>query len=91
MRDTVVEYEHDGGSAAVVGGFVYRGQNIPELYGVYLYMDQPSGRIWGLFYDEDGEPAPEILLEVGTAFSFAEGNDGEYDQWRDLAPAYQAR
>ncbi len=34
----VLEYTHDEG-CAVTGGFVYRGQAIPELDGQYFYGD----------------------------------------------------
>ena len=76
--DPVVEYSHEGGSAAVVGGFVYRGSSIPNLQGTYLYMDLISGQLWALFYDEQGAPQPTIILEAGEGYvSMAEGNDGE--------------
>lgn len=33
---------------AVVGGFVYRGNRVPQLYGSYIYGDYGSGRIWAM-------------------------------------------
>jgi glucose/arabinose dehydrogenase len=36
---------------AVIGGFVYRGSALPDLYGSYVYGDYGSGRIWALKYD----------------------------------------
>ena len=36
---------------AIIGGFVYRGDQIPSLVGAYLYGDFCSGKIWGLWYD----------------------------------------
>jgi glucose/arabinose dehydrogenase len=41
----LVEYSHDSG-CAVMGGYVYRGQSIPELYGYYVYGDYCNGYIW---------------------------------------------
>jgi len=30
---------------------VYRGKNIPELDGAYLYADYIRGKLWALWYD----------------------------------------
>ena len=41
----VAQYDHDEG-LAVSGGFVYRGRNVPELVGQYIFGDIVSGRIF---------------------------------------------
>lgn len=46
----VWEYSHSLGFS-VTGGYVYRGQNVPELYGKYIYGDYVSTRVWALQYD----------------------------------------
>jgi glucose/arabinose dehydrogenase len=46
----VAQYDHDEGHA-VSGGYVYRGQAIPELQGKYLFTDFPRGRV--LYIDAD--------------------------------------
>ena len=62
----VAQYDHDEGFA-VVGGFVYRGSNVPELYGKYLFGDIVNGRI---FYTDEAdmvtgqEPAPIAELTL---------------------------
>jgi glucose/arabinose dehydrogenase len=44
-----VEYEHrDPGRCAVMGGYVYRGQAISALRGIYLFGDYCTGEIWGM-------------------------------------------
>lgn len=51
LIDPIWEYDHNVGKS-ITGGFVYRGQAVPELQGYYLYADYVSGKIWGLKYDE---------------------------------------
>jgi len=51
LIDPIWEYHHSLG-LCIIGGCVYRGQQIPELDGAYLYADYPSGKIWALRYDE---------------------------------------
>lgn len=51
LIDPVLQYDHDEG-IAVIGGFVYRGSAVPELYGKYIFGDlaqgfsDPSGRLF---------------------------------------------
>jgi glucose/arabinose dehydrogenase len=42
------QYNHDDGRCAVVGGFVYRGTQLRDLQGAYLYGDVCDGRIRAL-------------------------------------------
>ena len=51
IRFPIVNYAHasDGGPGnCVIGGVVYRGSNLPQLYGDYVYGDYSSGNIWTL-------------------------------------------
>ncbi len=73
----VVEYGRDAG-CSITGGYVYRGQRLPELQGVYLYADFCSGRIWGLRWD--GERVTEQAQLARAEFqipSFGEDEAGE--------------
>jgi glucose/arabinose dehydrogenase len=50
LIDPVLQYDHTEGFS-ITGGFVYRGSDIPELYGKYVFGDWgsfgfPSGRIF---------------------------------------------
>lgn len=49
--EPIWEYHHEIGKS-ITGGFVYRGQERPELQGLYLYADYVTGRLWALKYDE---------------------------------------
>ena len=49
----IFEYPHGSSTTqgnSVTGGFVYRGSNIPSLYGAYIFCDYVSGNIWSLTY-----------------------------------------
>ncbi len=73
----VAEYGRDMG-CSITGGYVYRGQRVPDLRGVYLYADFCSGRIWGLRYD--GERVTEQAQLARAEFqvpSFGEDEAGE--------------
>ncbi len=71
------EYRLIDGNRAVIGGYVYRGSQIPALRGIYLFGDWASGRIWGLrrlgFQWQHA-----LLLESGKVISsFGEDESGQ--------------
>jgi glucose/arabinose dehydrogenase len=71
------EYSHADG-CSVTGGYVYRGQLLPQLNGAYLYSDYCSGHIWALQRAADGTWQNTLLLESGTnVSSFGEDAAGE--------------
>ena len=76
--DPVVDYSHSQGRS-VTGGYVYRGDDIPTLKGVYLYGDFGTGRIWGIVHDQaTGEPKSKELLDTSHRISsFAQSLDNE--------------
>ncbi len=57
----VWEYNHTEGYS-ITGGYVYRGQTMPELYGKYIYGDYGSNKIWALNYDGINSPDNQLLL-----------------------------
>ena len=74
----VADYGRDDG-CSVTGGFVYRGSEIPELAGAYVYADYCSGQIWALRYDGTAVTEHERIAQADFAVSsFAQGNDGEF-------------
>lgn len=64
----VWEYNHGVGQA-ITGGFVYRGSQVPELTGKYVYADYVSGRIWALEYQSSMEPVNTLLMDTDLAIS----------------------
>ena len=71
-----VEYSHEFG-CAIVGGFVYRGNEIPELRGYYIYADFCSGRVWGVDAGSDGGAAFPLADTGLPIASFAQDTSGE--------------
>lgn len=73
----VAEYTHAEGGCSITGGYVYRGQAIPALVGIYLYGDYCTGYIWGL-KQQDGQWQTGRLLDTSLNItSFGEDEAGE--------------
>ncbi|HXV34738.1 MAG TPA: PQQ-dependent sugar dehydrogenase [Gaiellaceae bacterium] len=69
-------YARGEGCAAVIGGYVYRGERLSALRGRYVYGDFCTGAVWSLDPDEPG--LVRLELELGTTLaSFAEDGAGE--------------
>lgn len=77
-EDPVAEYTHADG-CSVTGGFVYRGEDLPEFRGVYLYADYCSGKMWGLLRGADGTWQSSELYQLGgrNITSFGQDSRGE--------------
>src|SRR5690606_36542991 len=82
LIDPVAEYDHDEG-IAVVGGLVYRGTQIPELAGRYVFGDYGTADGGGrLFFIDENEQIQELTLAGGAALArrvlgFGQDADGE--------------
>jgi glucose/arabinose dehydrogenase len=57
----IYEYSHIEG-ISITGGYVYRGNQFPELNGKYIYGDFGTKKIWALSYD--GSTASNDLLAI---------------------------
>ncbi len=67
-----------GDGRSVTGGYVYRGEQLDDLYGVYLFSDFASGLLWGLFPTPEGDLERRQLLDTGgSVVSFGEELNGE--------------
>ncbi len=76
--DPVFEYPHGAGGCVVTGGFVYRGDAIPDLVGAYVVADFCIGELEALRV-QDGRVTGHRTLGpvVSTLSSFGEDAAGE--------------
>jgi len=72
----ILEYTHEEG-CAVVGGYVYRGQEIPGLQGTYFYGDFCTGVLRAAQREGDGWVSHTLDLSVPLLVSFGEDANGE--------------
>jgi len=73
----VVSHPHSE-AASITGGYVYHGQRLPSLQGVYIYGDYQTGRVWGLKLNGTQiESHKELAQTPLQLVSFGEDNDGE--------------
>jgi len=75
----VLDIGRDEGDCAIVGGYVYRGTEIPDLVGAYVFSDNCNGKIRALKLAGDGsvELVRALGIETNGVTSFGEDGDGE--------------
>ena len=73
----IATYGHEFG-CSVTGGHVYRGDEFPDMGGLYFFGDFCSGRIWSLVAEAPSPQEPVELLDTNHSISsFGESEDGE--------------
>ena len=77
LAPPIFTYLHPEGFS-ITGGFVYRGNAIPGLCGVYIYGDYVTQRIWGLRYDGHRVTRQRKLLDTSHAIS-SFGEDQQHE------------
>jgi glucose/arabinose dehydrogenase len=65
------------GTLPVIGGYVYRGADITDLIGVYVYGDLITKKLYQYYLDEDGTLVTREQDTDLFIVSFAQDNDGE--------------
>lgn len=58
----IFTYGRDLG-VSITGGYVYRGKQLTELVGWYIYADYGTGTVWALRQEEDGSIVNKTVLE----------------------------
>jgi len=72
----IATYAHDQG-CSITGGFVYRGELLPELQGTYFMGDYCMGRIWTITRDGDNFEMNVFMDAARQITSFGEDEAGE--------------
>lgn len=74
----IAEYSHANGGCSITGGYVYRGETLKALNGVYLFADYCSGKIWSTFRDAAGTWQTNPFIDTDFAISsFGQDDAGE--------------
>lgn len=79
LSDPALIYPHDdsGAGNAVIGGFVYHGNAIPDLKGLFVFADV-SGKVYALKQNETGQYLRQQLAQVtGYPAIFGQDEKGE--------------
>jgi hypothetical protein len=87
----VVEYPHTGGNTCVIGGFVYRGSDIPGLAGHYFYTDLSGGWLRS-FVHRNGVADDAVdwnIVPPDSPLSFGEDAEGELYLLTDGGQVYR--
>ena len=86
----VFEYPNGDGSCAVTGGYVYRGDDLVDLIGAYVFADYCGGRLEA-FVLRDGRAKQHrgLGVRVDALASFGEDADGELYVLSLSGPVYR--
>jgi glucose/arabinose dehydrogenase len=79
LQRPAVSYGHENGVCSVIGGFVYRGQKIPEIQGQYFYSDYCNSwlRSFGFAGGKVTDQHEWPVGRLGSVTSFGEDSQGE--------------
>jgi len=77
FTDPLFAYPHENQRCSVTGGMVYRGEQIPQLYGAYVYGDFCSGEVFALSADGTTNIRLEVSVPRNTLASFGVDPAGE--------------
>ena len=75
LTQPIIEYSHQQG-CMIIGGYVYRGQAIPDLQGSYIFGDLCKGTIWTARW-QDGWKTNFLMRSKLQISSFGEDAGGE--------------
>jgi glucose/arabinose dehydrogenase len=76
--DPVLEYNHNP-HCSITGGYVYRGAQVPQLLGAYVFGDLCSGAMWAAFRQGNGSSlvVRSLPFTAPQLTTFGEDDAGE--------------
>lgn len=79
LQKPALSYSHENSACSVIGGFVYRGQRIPEIQGQYFYSDYCNSwlRSFGFADGKVTDQHEWPVGRLGSIVSFGEDSLGE--------------
>lgn len=79
LQKPALSYSHENSNCSVIGGFVYRGQKIPEIQGQYFYSDYCNSwlRSFGFADGKVTDRHEWPVGRLGSVVSFGEDSQGE--------------
>jgi len=79
LQKPALSYSHENSTCSVIGGFVYRGQRIPEIQGQYFYSDYCNSwlRSFGFADGRVTDQHEWPVGRLGSIVSFGEDSLGE--------------
>lgn len=69
LLSPIWDYSHNGLSASITGGYVYRSSELPQYYGKYIYGDYVTGETWALTYDSVHPVSSELISKESFLIS----------------------
>jgi glucose/arabinose dehydrogenase len=75
--EPVAVLSHDDGNCSVIGGYVYRGTEIPALEGLYVFTDYCNSRLRALREDDGKYEQITLGATASRPSSFGQDADGE--------------
>ncbi len=74
----ITGFDNPEEGCAIVGGYVYRGVQYPEMAGDYLFADVCTGHIWRTYFDGEDWVRQKLHTLNSTISSFGEDAAGEH-------------
>ncbi len=80
LTDPVIDFPSRSDARAIIGGYIYRGTELPDLYGKFVCGDHISSKLFAISYDDSTGTATRADIGTftpGFLGTFGQDLDGE--------------